>query len=145
VKILDTFSVRDAETILRQRDALAACRAVASRWSGTPKQNSALLLSLGFEPEWSFGAGGNRPRFDGYSEKWKVGIEREMREQMNVRSHLLFTEIAFQKGLIDVGVFILPMAGQGRFVRTVRETTEFEIFTRYFPLEVPLYLIGCER
>jgi hypothetical protein len=101
------------------------------------------LRALSFEPEWSFNAGGNRPRFDAYSEQWKVGIEREMRQQMNVRSHLLFTEMAYRKGLIEIGVFILPMKGQGTFGRTVRELTKCEVFTKYFPLQVPLYLIGC--
>lgn len=102
------------------------------------------MRALGFEPQWSFDAGGNRPRFDAYSQEWKVGIEREMREQMNVRSHLLFTEVAYQKGLIEIAVFILPMKGQGTFRRTVQEVTKCEVFTKYFPLRVPLYLIGCK-
>ena len=68
-----------------------------------------------------------------------------MREQMNVRSHLLFAEVAYQKGLIEIGVFILPMKGQGTFGRTVREVTKYDVFTKYFPLQVPLYLIGCEQ
>jgi len=118
---------------------------VARRYSGRPEEDEELLRALGFEPEWSFDAGGNRPRFDAYSQKWKVGIEREMREQMNVRSHLLFAEVAYQKGLIEIGVFILPMKGQGTFGRTVREVTKYDVFTKYFPLQVPLYLIGCEQ
>jgi len=117
---------------------------MARRYSGLPEQNQGLLRALGFEPEWSFEAGGNRPRFDAYSQRWKVAIEREMQEQMNVRSHLLFIEVAFQLGLIDIGVLILPMKGQGTFRRTVREVTKYDVFTKHFPLEVPLYLIGCE-
>lgn len=68
-----------------------------------------------------------------------------MREQMNIRSHLLFAEIAYQKRIIEIGVFILPMKGKGTFGRTVREVTEYGIFTKYFPLKLPLYLIGCEN
>jgi len=37
------------------------------------------------------------------------------------------------------------VTGQGTFDRTVRELTQFEVFTRYFPLQVPVFLIGCER
>ena len=96
-------------------------------------------------PDHPFEAGGNRPRFDAYSREWKVGIEREMREQMNVRSHMLFAEIAYQKGLVEVSVFVLPMSSKGTFGRTVREVTKYDVFTEYFPLEMPLYLIGCEK
>ena len=145
MQISDTCSVRNAEFLLQQRGALEPCQAVARRYSGRPEENDELLRALGFEPEWSFGAGGNRPRFDAYSQEWKVGIEREMREQMNVRSHLLFAEVAYQKGLIEIGVFILPMKGQGTFGRTVQEVTKYEVFTKYFPLQIPLYLIGCEQ
>ena len=145
MRISDTCSVRNAELLLRQRGALEPCRAVARRYSGLPQENQELLRALGFEPEWSFDAGGNRPRFDAYSQKWKVGIEREMQEQMNVRSHLLFVEVAYQMGLIEIGVFILPMKGQATFRRTKREVTECDLFTKYFPLQVPLYLIGCEQ
>jgi hypothetical protein len=144
MQISKTHSVRNAELLLRQRGALEPCLAVARRCSGRPEDNET-LRALGFEPEWSFDAGGNRPRFDAYSQEWKVGIEREMREQMNVRSHLLFAEVAYQKGLIEIAVFILPMKGQGTFGRTVREVTKYEVFTKYFPLGVPLYLIGCKR
>ena len=143
MQISDTCSVRNAELLLRQRGALEACQALARRYSGQPEENKKLLHALGFEPEWSFDAGGNHPRFDAYSREWKVGIEREMREQMNVRSHLLFAEVAYQKGLIEIGVFILPMKGEGTFGRTVKELTKYHLFTKYFPLRVPLYLIGC--
>jgi hypothetical protein len=144
MQISETCSVRNAELLLRQRGALEPCLAVARCYFGCLEDNE-ILRALGFEPEWSFDAGGNRPRFDAYSQEWKVGIEREMREQMNVRSHLLFAEVAYQRGLIEIGVFILPMKGQGTFGRTVREVTKYDVFTKYFPLQVPLCLIGCER
>jgi len=144
MEIVDTYSVRDAESLLRAKGALEACLNVARRCSKLDKQPQ-LLHTLGFEPRWGFDAGGNRPRFSGYSAHWKVGIIQEMREQMNIRSRLLFTEIAHQKGLVEVAVFILPVTGQGTFDRTVRELTQFEVFTRYFPLQVPVFLIGCER
>lgn len=144
MQIIDTHSVRDAKLLLRHREALEPCHKVARRYDGMSKETGKLLRDLGFEPQWPFDAGGNHPRLDAYHHEWKVGIERERGEQMNARSHLLFTEIGFRKGLIEVGVFILPIKGQATFGRTVREVTEYEIFTEYFPLRVPLYLIGCE-
>lgn len=136
--------MRDAEFLLSQRGALEPCRTVAQHYSGSTGVIKELLRNLGFEPQMRFDAGGNHPRLDAQHPEWKVGIELEMGEQMNARSHLLFTEIAFQKELVEVGVFILPMKGQASFGRTMREVTEYEIFTKYFPLRVPLYLIGCE-
>jgi hypothetical protein len=144
MRIVETHSVRNAKRLLKERGALSSCHAIVERYDGRPEENEDALRDLGFEPERSFNAGGNRPRFDAFSQEWKVGIEREMREQMNVRSHILFAEIAYQKGLIEIGVFILPMRGKGTFGRTVREVTEYDVFTEYFPLELPLYLIGCE-
>jgi len=143
MRIVETHSVRDAESLLRQRGALEPCLTVA-RCSPADLKDNEFLGTLGFVAEWSFDAGGNRPRFDAYSQQWRVGIEREMCEQMNVRSHLLFAEIAFQKGIVGVCVFILPMKGQGTFDRTVREVTKYDLFTKYFPLQVPLFLIGCD-
>jgi hypothetical protein len=130
--------------LLKERGALPYCHAIVERYGGRPEENEDVLRDLDFEPQWSFNAGGNRPRFDAFSQEWKVGVEREMREQMNVRSHVLFAEIAYQKDLIEVCVFILPMSGKATFGRTVREVTEYDVFTEYFPLELPLYLIGCE-
>jgi hypothetical protein len=143
--IIATHSVRNAKQLLKERGALFACHAIVERYDGRPEENEEALRELGFEPEHSFDAGGNRPRLDAFSPEWRVGVEREMREQMNVRSHLLFAEIAYQKGLIEIGVFILPMSGKGTFDRTVREVTEYDLFTKHFPLELPLYLIGVER
>jgi hypothetical protein len=128
-----------------ERGALPTCHAIANRYDGRPEENEEVLQDLGFEPDHPFEAGGNRPRFDAYSREWKVGIEREMREQMHVRSHMLFAEIAYQKGLVEVSVFVLPMSSKGTFGRTVREVTKYDVFTEYFPLEMPLYLIGCEK
>ena len=138
MSIVETHSGRDAEQLLKDCGARCPCHAIAEEYRGRPEENVDVLHELGFEPEHSFDAGGNRPRFDAYSPTWKVGVEREMREQMNVRSHLLFAEIAYQKDIIDVGVFILPMHGKATFERTVREVTQYEVFNNVFPLELPL-------
>jgi hypothetical protein len=145
MRIAETHSVRKARQLLKERGALRPCHAIVERYGGRPEENKDVLRDLGFEPERAFDAGGNRPRFDAFSEEWRIGVEREMREQMNVRSHMLFAEIAYQKGVIEIGVFILPMSGKGTFGRTMREVTEYDVFTEHFPLELPLYLIGCEN
>jgi len=144
VRISDTYSLRDEELLLRQRGALEACHDVVRRWSDSAEVKAQLLHGSRFKAEWRFDAGGNNPRFDAYCQRWKVGIEREMRQQMNVRSHLLLTEVAFRTGLIDVAVFILRMDGQARFRRIVNEVSKYDLFTKYFPLQMPLYLIDCE-
>lgn len=82
--------------------------------------------------------GRNRPRFDGF--KKRVGLEHETREQMNIRSHLLWAEAGFQTDVIDAGIFVIPSGNFGSVSRTNRELND-EIFTEYFPIECPLLLV----
>jgi hypothetical protein len=76
----------------------------------------------------------------------KVGIQLDNRNQARVRSHLTFTEIAFQKGLIEECIYMLPMQGDRvSFDQTKREIAQDDPFgTGYFSLEVPIYLIGYD-
>ena len=144
--IEEEYSIRNTKEQLLERGALEACKSLARQFEGDPSKNNSLRTDLGFPDSTVIEIGDNRPQFDAYSKNWKVGIEREMQQQMNVRSHLLFTEMAFQIGKIEIGVYILPMENNGKaqFTRTKREISEYKIFTKYFPLTVPLYLIGVK-
>ena len=145
-EIIKEYSIRNAQKILKKRGALEACRALAMQVQGDPSKNKKLKTKLGFGDQVTINVGDNEPQLDAYSKTWRVGVEREYREQMNVRSHLLFTEIAYKIGKIDVGVYISPIENNGKaeFGRTRREISEYKIFNEYFPLTVPLYLIGCK-
>lgn len=148
MKIDKECSIRKAAELLDKKGALKTCRVLVEKCDGQLKDEPELLEELGFEAETPISVKGLRPRFDAFHGSWKIGVELEKREQMNVRSHLLFTEIAFRKKLIDVAVYILPVRGENQgkkanFTRTRRELTETELFSEeYFPLMVPIYLIG---
>lgn len=143
--IVEDCSIRNAKNLLEERGALVACRQLAIECEGDPSKNKDLVHCLGFRGKTTIPIGDNRPKLDAYSSKWKVGVEREFQEQMNVRSHLLFTEIGHQLGMIEIGVYILSISNsKANFKRTFNELTEYDIFTKYFPLTVPLYIIGCE-
>lgn len=120
----------------------------------TSENPETVLDEFGWITEYVVSIGGNRPRFDGY--KNGVGIEHEAREQMNVRSHLLWMEAAYQQqesdgGLdslatgIDVGVFIIPTDTRGaKLDRTKRELGDV-IFTQHFPIECPIVLVEYDN
>ncbi|MGV9103940.1 MAG: hypothetical protein ACOC3C_07490 [Candidatus Thorarchaeota archaeon] len=52
----------------------------------------------------------------------------------------MMMEAAHKQGLIDAGVFAIP-AGKDASVRRTEKELKGEIFTKYFPLQIPLYLI----
>lgn len=82
----------------------------------------------------------NRPQFDGM--KLDVALEHEAREQMNVRSHLLFLEAAFREGKSECAVMIIPQGEDAKVGRIEKEAMgEGKLFTYHFPLFTPLFLI----
>ena len=147
MEIVKEQSIRAAKEIM-DKEAIEASKRLARECTGDSKRSHGELLEeIGFNDSTRIHMNGNKSHFDAYSEKWKVGIEREMREQMNVRSHLLFADIAYQTGMIKATVFILPIKGKNTkadFSRTLNDLIDSELFAKYFPLEVPIYLIGVE-
>lgn len=153
--IKERTSFRNAAKILRDRGALEACHALVTDFDGQLKDKSKRLHELGFKGEVQIEIKGLRnPRFDAFHQDWKIGVELEKREQMNVRSHLLFTEIAYLKEMIEVAVYILPIRDKGKnqgtkanYGRTLNELSDnTEIFSiEYFQLTVPIYLLGYDQ
>ena len=86
--------------------------------------------------------GANRPRLDAY--KNGIGIEHEAREQMNVRSHLLFSDAMLKQGDIDALVVIISKENHATKQRTVNELRD-TIFTEHHPLEVPVLVSEYDR
>ena len=126
------------------------CKTLAT----TQKSPEAILGEFNWITEYVVGIGENRPRFDGF--KQGIGLEHEAREQMNVRSHLLWMEAAYQKGKsedgaetfytgIDMGIFIIPTETRGASVDRTKSELKDEIFTRHFPIECPIVLIEYDR
>lgn len=121
---------------MERKGLLSQCQEIALIWDKPGRERR--LEELGWETEYTFSVGELRPRFDAF--KNQVGFEHEKREQMNVRSHLLMTEVAYRKKIIDVCVFVIPAGRDASVKRTEREL-KGELFTHYFPLQVPVYLI----
>lgn len=96
----------------------------------------------GWETEYEVTVGKNRPRLDAYKDG--VGIEHEAREQMNMRSHLLFADAMFQQGDIEVLVVIIPAGNDASKRRTANELHD-DIFTEHHPLDVPVLVIEYDR
>lgn len=139
MEITEEVSIRKGKLILKKKGLLAECLEIALFWSKLSKGNREKRLEeLGWRTEYEFSVGQLRPRFDAF--KSRVGLEHERRQQMNVRSHLLMTEVAYWEGIIDACVFIIPAGRDASVERTEREL-KGELFTHYFPLQVPLYLI----
>jgi hypothetical protein len=142
--ITETESVRNGARILRENGLFDEIHAMIKEMATTAGTDTAVKRVMD-EYDWTtdkvIAVGGNRPRLDGF--KARVGIEHEKKEQMNVRSHLLFGEAIYQQNEIDIWVGIIPTGSDATVGRTAREFN-YAIFTEYFPLEVPAYLIGYE-
>jgi hypothetical protein len=123
---------------------------LCDNFAATTENPETILDEFGWITEYVINIGSNRPRLDGY--KNGVGIEHEAREQMNVRSHLLWMEAAYQQeksenGLdssatgLDAGIFIIPTDAGGASVDRTKRELEDEIFTRHFQIECPIVLV----
>lgn len=142
--ITEEVSIRDAESILKDKGLYQELRTLASEIGETGADSTKRkerFQAFGWELEYGYSIGNNRPRFDAF--KNRVGVEYERREQMNVRSHLLMMEAAYRQDLIDVGVFIIPSGRDASVSRTENELRD-ELFTYYFPIYSPVYLIEHE-
>lgn len=146
MQVSKTYSVRNAKKILSDKKMIENLHTLLSKYESNEqlKDNPKVLKDYKFKPEVVIPVDGLNPRFDAYREDLKIGVELEKREQMHVRSHLLFTEIAYQKNFIDLAVFILPINGNNaNFNRCLKELTQTELFSEnFFKLEVPLYVMG---
>lgn len=134
-------SINGGREILRQRGLLEEVGEMCEAWRQRERDPNAILSEFGWETEFVFSVGENRPRLDGFKDR--VGLEHETREQMNVRSHLLWSEAGFQDGVIDAAVFVIPTGNYGSVGRTQRELND-EIFSTHFPIECPLLLVEYE-
>ena len=143
-RITNTESIRDGKRVLREKGLVDEIHAITEEiadTTGTDKAAKQVLERFGWEPGYLIPVGRNKPRLDGF--KSKVGVEYEKGEQMRVRSHLLFGEAMYQQGDIDIWVCIIPTANDSSVRRTANEFG-YTLFTEYFPLEVPAYLIECK-
>lgn len=130
--------------ILRQKGLLDEIRTITEEIADTAGTDTAakrVLDDFEWETDHVISVGQNLPRLDGF--KSKIGVEYETGEQMRVRSHLLFGEAMYQQDEIDVWVCIIPSENDSSVRRTANEF-DYALFTEYFPLEVPAYLIECE-
>jgi len=95
--ITEEASIRDAESILRNKELHQELRTLASeigKMGADSTERKERFQAFGWELEYSYSIGNNRPCFDAF--KNRVGVEYERREQMNVRSHLLMMEAAYR-------------------------------------------------
>lgn len=98
-------SVTSGRGILHQKDLLDEVEEMYESWRDREGGPNKVLAEFDWETEYGFSIGKNRPRFDGFEKR--VGLEHETREQMNIRSHLLWAETGFQRDAIDAGVFLI--------------------------------------
>jgi hypothetical protein len=136
--ITEVVSVNDGKEILRQKALLDQIGEMCDLWRNQEGGPNPVLAEFDWKTEYVFSIGQNRPRFDGFKDR--VGLEHETREQMNVRSHLLWIEAGYQSDEIEAGVFVIPSGNYGSVSRTARELND-EIFTEYFPIKCPLLLV----
>jgi hypothetical protein len=139
--ITDMESVNGGRRVISEKGLLNEVSEMCDSWRNRDGGPNKVLEEFGWDTEYTFAIGGNRPRFDGF--KQRVGLEHETREQMNIRSHLLWTEAGFQADVIDAGVFVIPSGNDGSVGRTYRELND-EIFAKHFPIECPLLLAEYE-
>lgn len=142
-------SVNDGLSIIQEKGLSQETQNLCEELAEESNELTSTLEEFGWTTEYTIRIGKNRPRFDGFKES--VGLEHESREQMNVRSHLLWMEAAYQReksdtGLeslsrgIEAGIFIIPADNDASVERTKRELGD-KIFTKYFPIECPIVLI----
>lgn len=134
-------SVNAGQEILQEKGLLDELRDLCAAWSSYDGPPNNVLRQFDWETEYSFPIGRNRPRFDGFKDR--VGLEHETREQMNIRSHILWMEAGFQTDVIDTGVFVIPRGSYGSVRRTENELHD-DIFTEHFPIDCPLVLLEYE-
>lgn len=142
--ITDEASIRDAENILKEKGLLGELRTIVNDIAPVSSDTEARqekMRERGWETEYTYSIGDNRPRFDAFKDR--VGVEYERGQQMHVRSHLLMMEAAYRMNLIDAGVFIIPTDRMASVSRTENELTD-ELFTYFFPIYTPVYLIEHE-
>ena len=135
---LTSKSYEEAESVVEERAMTVEIEKLVAEFAETDEKPARVLERHGWETEETVAVGANKPRFDGV--KNRIGLEHERREQMNVRSHLLWTEAALRKNVIDAAVFIIPAGNKASIDRTFRELND-EIFTRFFPITCPILLI----
>ena len=143
-RITRTYSVRDGEEILREKGLLDEVHDVTeeiAETAGTDTAAKRVMDDSGWETDHTISVGRNRPRLDGF--KSGVGVEYETGEQMRVRSHLLFGAAMYRQEEIDVWICIIPTENDASVRRTANEFG-YALFTEYFPLKIPAYLIECE-
>ena len=136
--ITEVESINSGLEILRQKGLLDEIGEMCDLWRSQEGGPNPILAEFDWETEYRFSIGPNRPRFDGF--KNQIGLEHETREQMNIRSHLLWAEAGYQSDEIDASVFVIPSGNYGSVSRTARELND-EIFSKYFPIDCPLLLV----
>ena len=136
--ITEVRSVNERRDIFQQRGLVDEIGDMCELWREQQGSPNGVLAEFGWETEYTFSIGNNRPRFDGF--KNRIGLEHETREQMNIRSHLLWAEAGFQSDVIDACVFVVPSGNDGSVRRTHRELND-EIFTKHFPINCPFLLV----
>ena len=114
--VTQASSINDGQEIVQMKGLLDELHDLCAAWSSYAGPPNDVLRRFDWETEYGFAIGENRPRFDGFKDR--VGLEHETREQMNIRSHILWMEAGFQTDVIDAGVFVIPRGGHGSVHRT---------------------------
>lgn len=109
------------------------------------KENKDLIEQHGFELGWKIPLDGIDTELNAYHKEYKIGLKVQKAEQIDVRSDLLFMEIGHQKGYLASCFYILPFRRRNaNFKRVVNELTQTEVFSKFFPIELPMFLIGYQ-
>lgn len=146
-EIRERASIRCGKELAEDKGPIDDIDTVCTHWRGTDRSvrdEMQARLENDWQFERSFSVKNLKPKFDMMCRDI-CGLEREKGWQMHIRSHLLFAEAAHQQDIVEMLALIVPVrAKNGNFDRTLRELGE-DLFTKYFKLEVPIYLVGFAK
>lgn len=107
----------------------------------TLKQNKDILSYHQFTLAEKVPIEGINPELEAFNRDNKIGLKVQRNEQIDVRSDLLFAEIGYRKDFMDFFIYVLKNSGNANFNR-VRNELQSDLFSHYFPVTIPLCLVG---
>jgi hypothetical protein len=135
---LKVFSFREAEEILDRKGQLSFILKAASSTSLSSKADHKQLQYYFHENRWDIEVSlfpVINYRLDAFKAKTGIEIERSLIDA--IHRSLFRCQLAFDKGRLDVLVFIVPTYKEPKFEQVKRDLQEFKEIIPY-----PVYLIG---
>lgn len=135
---LITFSFRESEEILKRKGQLSIILQAASLNNLLSKKNHSELQYFFHKNRWDIEVSlfpVTNYRLDAFREKTGIEIERSLID--SVHRSLFRCRWAYEKGKLDVLVFIVPTFKEPSFEQVKRDIAEFREIIPY-----PVYLVG---